>query len=501
MQMRFSKLLVAISCLVIIQFHAAVHDMLAQNDRRNLVSGTGGSLGMDAISRVNLINLIMRSTANLSVYDTGIKGAILYQNKIIPDLPINQARKISSSFLSDYELKKPLSGDRFNNAGEYRSPYSSSILRLEMDTEEMAKRSATWFQFKGIDAMKPTLLTGLSYDTNSNNQKTTAASDSIIQRSRLSFIFNYGERPGSSTIANLLYQPAYLMNIEGFGVNEFEQEIMFQLGRELHRSAMAINNETTITAAPLRELPGRTKTIISTTRLKGIYDISPFSLMFCELNHSIQKRSGTGIDESQSIISDNVLLRYQYFLTPKISVSSRSTGGVQRIGSQNTTEESLLLGFNYAPSERFIFSLNGGYQFRQPPGEDTRISEAYDFKVLYFTGPKTVMSLAASKDIRPSFARNGIFLSENSFTFVIAQSIGSRWRATCTVDYYLREEDSDVSSFGLKQNDLGRQLDLEYLLDINNSMIFSFADFKVTDLRSESISKRLNFSVRWNHAF
>ncbi len=96
-------------------------------------------------------------------------------------------------------------------------------LKLEMDTEDMAKRSATWFQFKGIDAMKPTSLAGLSYDTNSSNQKTTAASDSIIQSSRLNFIFNYGERPGSSTIANLLYQPSYLMNIAGSGVNEFEQ--------------------------------------------------------------------------------------------------------------------------------------------------------------------------------------------------------------------------------------------------------------------------------------
>ena len=232
MQIRFSKSLLVTSCLLIIQFHAAVHVILAQNDRRNLPAGGAGALGMGIpISRErSLINLIMRSTSPID--NAGITGSILNQNKIISDLPMNQGEAINSSFLRQYGLKKPLSGGQFNSNSKYMSPYSNSILKLEMDTEDMARRSATWFQFKDIDALKPIGLTGLSYDTNSSNQKTTAASDSIIQISRLNFIFNYGERPGSSTIANLLYRPTYLMNLAGSGVNEFEQQIMFQLGRD-----------------------------------------------------------------------------------------------------------------------------------------------------------------------------------------------------------------------------------------------------------------------------
>ncbi len=46
MQIRFSKSLLATSCLLIIQFHAAVHVILAQNDRRNLPQGRGGAVGM-----------------------------------------------------------------------------------------------------------------------------------------------------------------------------------------------------------------------------------------------------------------------------------------------------------------------------------------------------------------------------------------------------------------------------------------------------------------------
>ncbi len=381
MQIRFSKSLLATSCLRIIQFHAAVHVILAQNDTRNLPTGGGGAVGMGVpISRErSLINLIMRSTGLGNNAD--ITGSILNQNKIISDLPMNQGEAISSSFLRHYGLKEPLSGDRFNITSKYVSPYSNSILKLEMDTEDMARRSATWFQFKGIDALKPIGLAGLSYDTNSSNQKTTVVSDSIIQISRLNFIFNYGERPGSSTIANLLYRPSYLMNIAGSGVNEFEQQIMFQVGREFHRNAIAMNSQTTITAAPLRELPGRRKTILNTTSVRGIYDISPLSLMFYELNHSIQKRSETGNDEMESIISDEIMLRYEYFISPKIWMSGRSTGNVIQIGNQNTTGESLLLGLNYSVSEKLLLSLNGGYQFRHPPGEWSSYSNRSRFCV------------------------------------------------------------------------------------------------------------------------
>ena len=130
MQIRFSKSLLATSCLLIIQFHAAVHVILAQNDTRNLPTGGGGAVGMGVpISRErSLINLIMRSTGLGNNAD--ITGSILNQNKIISDLPMNQGEAINSSFLRHYGLKEPLYGDRFNSASKYMSPYSNSILKF-----------------------------------------------------------------------------------------------------------------------------------------------------------------------------------------------------------------------------------------------------------------------------------------------------------------------------------------------------------------------------------
>jgi len=336
--------------------------MVAQNDTRNLATAAGGGEGAGlAMERDLLGRVFMTAPAAAGA------GQILHQNKIISDFPTNLGGQIDQGFLRSYELEKPLTGDRFGGMSKYLTTYSKSLFPLDLDTLKMDMKSATWFQFEGIDALKPTGQTGLSYDTNSSNQKTTEASDSIIQTSGLNFIFNYGQRPGSSTMANLSYRPNYLMNIAGSGVNELEQQIMFQLGREFHRNALALNSLTTITAAPLRELPGRTKTIFNTTNLRGIYDISPLSLINYEVWHSIQKRSETGNNELQSLTEDAFRLNYEYALSPKVIALSSLIASAIQMGNQKTLSDAYSIGLSYNSSARVTLTLNGGYQFRHTP--------------------------------------------------------------------------------------------------------------------------------------
>ena len=496
MQIRFFKSLLSACCLLFLQFHFGLHLMVAQNDTRNLATAAGGGEGAGlAMERDLLGRVFMTAPAAAGA------GQILHQNKIISDFPTNLGGQIDQGFLRSYELEKPLTGDRFGGMSKYLTTYSKSLFPLDLDTLKMDLKSATWFQFEGIDALKPTGQTGLSYDTNSSNQKTTEASDSIIQTSGLNFIFNYGQRPGSSTMANLSYRPNYLMNIAGSGVNELEQQIMFQLGREFHRNALALNSLTTITAAPLRELPGRTKTIFNTTNLRGIYDISPLSLINYEVWHSIQKRSETGNNELQSLTEDAFRLNYEYALSPKVIALSSLIASAIQMGNQKTLSDAYSIGLSYNSSARVTLTLNGGYQFRHTPDQATQMAQLYRFAFLYLVGPKTVIETRLTKEVRPSFADEGIFVVEDTVSFVVSQSIALRWRARFLADYIFREDDNPSSFLGLKQNDIGGQLELSYFIGENDTVNFSFSSFMLEDLRSKVISRRSSAAVSWNHAF
>jgi len=470
--------------------------MVAQNDTRNLASAAGSAGGAVVVMQRDLLGRVFMATPA-----TAGPGQILHQNKIISDFPTNLGGQIDRGFLRSYESEKPLTGDRFGGMSKYLTTYSKILLPLNLDTLEMDLKSATWFQFKGVDALKPSSSLGITYDTNSSNQTTKEASESITQISGLNMIFNYGERAGSSTTANLLYQPLYLLNLTGPGVNEVEQQITFQVGREFHRNALALNSRTTITAAPLRELPGRTKTILNTTNLRGVYDISPLSLINYEALHSVTKRSETGNNNLQSITEDAFRLNYEYAFRPKVlAISSLGVTAIQ-IGDQKTLSDAYSIGLSYTASERVTMTLNGGYQFRHAPDQATQMAQLYRFTFLYLVGPKTVIETKLSKEIRPSFADEGIFVNEDTISFEVTQSIALRWRAKFLADYILREDDNPASFFGLKQNDIGGQLSLSYFISENDTVIFSFSSFMLEDLRSKKISRRSSAAVSWNHAF
>lgn len=498
MQIHFFKSLLSAYCLLFLQFYFGLHLMVAQNDMRNLPSaaGGGGTDGTVAMTQDLLGRVFMAAQLG-----TSREGRILHQNKIISNFPTILGRQINQGFLNSYEFEKPLSGDRFGGMSKYLTPYSKRLLPLNLDTQEIKLSSATWFQFKGIDAMKPTSSAGLSYDTNSSNQKTAATSDSIILTSGLNFNFNYGARPGSSTMASLLYQPTNLMPIAGSGVNEFEQRIMFQIGREFHRNAIALNNRTTITAAPLRELPGRTRTILNNTSLRGFYDVSPLSSLLYELTHSIQKRSETGNNALQSITEDEFRLNYRYGLSPKLSALSSFNARTTQLGNQKTFSDAYTIGLNYNPKAKLTLSITGGYQFRHSPNQATATSQLYRFSCIYAAGPKTLIETILNKEVRPSFADDGIFVTEDAMSFIVTQSIALRWQARFLADYILRQDDNPRSFLGLKQNDIGGILNLSYFMNETDTVIFSFSSFMLEDIRSEIITRRSSATISWSHAF
>jgi hypothetical protein len=127
--------------------------------------------------------------------------------------------------------------------------------------------------------------------------------------------------------------------------------------------------------------------------------------------------------------------------------------------------------------------------------------QLYRFAFLYLVGPKTVIETRLSKEVRPSFADEGIFVVEDTVSFVVSQSIALRWRARFLADYIFREDDNPSSFLGLKQNDIGGQLELSYFIGENDTVNFSFSSFMLEDLRSKVISRRSSAAVSWNHAF
>jgi hypothetical protein len=316
--------------------------VFAQQDRRNLRlgldAGTSGGSALLSESR-DLLGLVINSAAGST-----IGGRITVQEGVITALPTYIGR-IDTIFRPQYGMDKPLSGARFNAYTKYTAPFSERLIPLEVDPTNMELESPTWFQFKGIDARKPTTSLGLAYDTNSSNQQTSGEDDSLIQVSRMNLPFSYGMDPGSSTIVNLVYQPAFLLNLTGPGGNEIEHEIIVQAGREFHRTAIGLNNQTTITAAPLRELPGRRKTFRNQTSILGAYDVSPKTLIRYGGGHSVMTRSETTSDTEQSITIDEIRLSYELMLSPKITNQGSVDANITQIENQNTISEAFSIGF------------------------------------------------------------------------------------------------------------------------------------------------------------
>lgn len=212
-------------------------------------------------------------------------------------------------------------------------------------------------------------------------------------------------------------------------------------------------------------------------------------------------RSETTSDTEQSITIDEIRLSYELMLSPKITNQGSVDANITQIENQNTISEAFSIGFGYAATAKMLLSVTGGYQLRHSSGQQNEASQLYGFQVEYSAGPKTVMSIELANAIRPSFADEGIFLRENSFIFEIRQAVSLRWQAEFLIDYILREENSSSNFNGLRQNDLGYEINLIYFLSDTTTMEFSASRFKLKDLRDDVVSKRLNVAISWNHAF
>ena len=120
---------------------------------------------------------------------------------------------------------------------------------------------------------------------------------------------------------------------------------------------------------------------------------------------------------------------------------------------------------------------------------------------MYAAGPKTIFQTFLDKKIRPSFAEGGIFVTEDTISFGVTQSIALRWRARFLADYIIREDDNPRSFLGLEQHDMGGILDLSYFISETDTLIFSFSSFMLEDLRGKVMSRRSSAAISWNHAF
>jgi|GEM_PF-6348274 hypothetical protein len=133
----------------------------AQEGRNNLSLGldAGGSGGSALLAESrDLLGMVVNSAAGST-----IGGRITIQEGVISALP-SYISRVDNLYRRNYGMEKPLSGGRFNAWGKYVSPHSILLVPLEVDPADMELEVPTWFQFKGIDAKKPTSSFGISSD-------------------------------------------------------------------------------------------------------------------------------------------------------------------------------------------------------------------------------------------------------------------------------------------------------------------------------------------------
>lgn len=471
----------------------------AQRSRQGNLTGAGGAGGAGGTVRLrergNLLPFVMSGVGSPSGTERQF-----FQVGVISALPSFISR-ISTENITAYSLSDQITRPTFNTSKTYINSDAVFLVPLEIDSEDMVPNLATWFNYRGINAIKPTMTSGLSYDTNSSNLPTDNVEPNLAHTTNLQIPFTYGDSPGSATAVNVVYQPNYRHQLMGEEEDELNHVLIVQTGRAFHRSALGLNNFTSISSTPVRELSGRARILSNTTTLRGIYDVSPKTVIRFEAGHAITTRSGDRLTPRQSIINDDVRFTVEYPISPKISIQPNGLVGLTQVANDQVRTENIGLGLNYVPTGKLNFGVVTGHVVRHPPNQVKEASQSFGFTGVYSPTVKTALKFTLSRDIRPSFADEGIFLQEDAAIFQIDQAIFLRWRVLFRLDYAQRREDDRTVADGLRQEDFGYSLRATYFLNMRTTLTYSASTFRLNDLRSGAQTQRLNFGFTLGYSF
>ena len=444
----------------------------------------------------DLLGMVIASTQGVNSED----GRVTIQDGVISALP-SFIKTVNAGLRPSFLTSNQIANSNYSTQGRFNNQKAALTMPFDVDPMDLELKTATWFKAKGIQGQKPNIKVGFSYDTNTSHQANQAHEASLIQTTQLNIPFTYGIDPGSSIMANLNYRPSYLTVLAGPDENQLEHDILFHIGRAFRRSALGLNNQTSISAAPLRELTGRARVISNRTSLLGVYDVSPKSLIRFGIGHSFSTRSGILNSPDQTITVDDIQADYKFLLSPKIDLDLSGLGSVTKFKNEITPSERMSVGMSYSATAKMSLNLTTGYSWRQPQGNAIESSQLYSILVNYSPGPKTIIQFGVDQDVRQSFADEGIFLTENRFLFNIRKALLLRWQMEFSLDYAIRSENDSENLVGLRQKDIGYNLNFKYFMNTFTIIQFSALRFKLTDQRADTISTRLSFSISVDHAF
>ena len=468
-----------------------------------LSAGTGaGAADGDAAQR-DLLPLVMTASTG-SGLDVGQQP---YQVGVIAVRP-SYIQLLSKQLAPLYQRPSDRIGATFNPSNAFRYGPEALAQPLTVDPDDMEISSITWYTFRGINFNKPSVEFGLDYDTNSSNASGQSSDPTLAQLSTIRIPFTYGTVPGDSAfLMRLDYKPTYRLLLSGPGGNEINHDVIFQAGKSLGRFAFSLNNQSSLSSFPIRELAGRNRVFSNRTNLRAAYDIASKSFIISDLGHSFSTRtlSGTsplsGLSDSQTIVSDDFQVSYNYQMAPKVLLIPEFKIARTDIADTIVWTKSGGLRMGYFPTSKLGFTILGGIQFRDSKGAATDVSNYYGIEMDYLVRPKTVLELDLTSEVRPSFADQGIFLRENSIELGIQEALLLRWLLELRLNYTLRTQDSSVSIAGIDQRDIGIEFTVSYTLTRSSLVDFSINRYQLKDNNSGLLSTRLNLQLSYNRAF
>ena len=474
--------------------------VIAQSTPENIgnmrLAEAGGGAASLSGSSTELLPMVMQNTS-LSSGD----GRENFQLGIISSLP-SYIQTASTQYRGEYMRKTDSKGQTYNTGAGFQSTKVPLAQSLTVDPENMVLDSSSWFYYKGIIGSKPPIRVGFGYDTNQSNTFEEQSAPVITQTTSTSIPFAYGIAPGSSWLVLVSYEPSYRMTLLGNGENELNHRANFSAARQFDASAYGINNTTSYSSLPIRELSGRQRIFSNKTTLLTAHSLSPKSLIHTGLGHSFSTRD-TGVPNSnvQPLILDEAFLRYHYNFKPRLTLGPDLRVGMITFDEAQTFTESAQLTANYNLAAKTAISASGGIQWQQAadrPGETTK---SFGLVIAYLPTPKTTMEFGLSRSIRPSFANEGIFLTEDSIHFELEKAILLRWLLRLDFDYTRRSQAVSGPESALEQNDFGIGAQVSYYWSNRTILDFGFSRFRLNDLIKDSQSTRLSIQCSIRHAF
>jgi len=309
-------------------------------------------------------------------------------------------------------------------------------------------------------------------------------------------------KEGSSWHARLVYEPEYEWVLQGTDKNTLDHFVNFSFGRDYGKSALGVKQVFTATSNPIAELTGRNKRHFYKSSVDYVYEVTPKFLLMPGLAYDRQKQFGdTKADDIQTE-TYGLQIDLNNAITPKLNTGIQVRSDRTLASNQTIPSHVARARVQYFYSEKLGVDLSTGIQLRQPPLESSQISHIYDMTIVYNPRIKTTMEFGIEREIRPSLAREGLFIHETDIDFSLEQAILLRWVLDLGVEYSIRREtDDSPQNISGDQNSFTYSGELRYLLSDNSIISGFFSRNQIKFTKQSAMTQQNLYGIRYQYQF